>query len=161
MNRIVNEIFGDELPNYRAESNLQIASLAKTIFSALERSSLISSKELRNAVDLDNSDTRIKLNAQLLLSAINDYPYLNFKEPVEFLNVLKNEIGYPLTSDTIENYNRQILISEKGNAWKMESLASVLEMFNKSKSTTLDEIVEEISKHYKLQMDSKIYKNCY
>jgi hypothetical protein len=77
---------------------------------------IISSDELFDKIQQDASDNKIKIAAQLLLDAINDWPTLNVSEPKEFLLELTNEIGSPLTFGRIENYSKTLNTSKSSSA---------------------------------------------
>ena len=94
--------------------------------------------------------SKIKIAAQALLTAINDWPILNLSEPKELLLALTNEIGVPLTNQKIEIYSRTLNINN--SAWKMEAISSLLEMFEYDDTKTLDEIINDITIHYKIRL---------
>jgi hypothetical protein len=108
---------------------------------------LISFEELYDGVEQDASDSKIKIAAQALLTAINDWPILNLSEPKELLLALTNEIGVPLTYKKVETYSKTLNINN--SAWKMEATSSLLEMFEYDNTKTLDEIINDITIHYK------------
>ena len=155
MKRIVNDDIGLTFDDYEESFKEETLVFAKKIIETLENNELISNSKLSNAIENDNSDNKIKARAEFLLSSINDYPTFNLTEPIDFLNKLKNEIGFPLTYELIENYEKKLTFDNGDNAWKKEALSSVLEMFYWDKTKTLDELIREISIHYKLKLADK------
>jgi hypothetical protein len=155
LERIVSVVIGLNYDSNDSEHRQHTVTFAKKIIQALNDNKLISHSEISDAVDSDTSDSRVRANAEFLLSAINDYPTLNLKEPTDFLNELKNEIGFPLTYELIENYEKKLTFDNGDNTWKKEALSSVLEMFYWDKTKTLDELIREISIHYKLKLADK------
>lgn len=112
---------------------------------------ILTSEELWSAIESDLTDHQIKRAASSLFDAIRDWPKLNLEEPSEFIAELRQEIGSPLSYSNIKNYSDKLYAGQ--DAWKMEALSSVLEMFDfESKSQydhnlTLEEIVEKITNH--------------
>lgn len=149
MKRIVNDVIGLTFDNYEKSFQQETLEFAKKIIETLKNKELISNSQLSDAIENDNSDNKIKSRAKLLLTSITDYPTFNLKEPIDFLNELKNEIGFPLTYELIDNYEKKLTFDNGDNTWKKEALSSVLEMFYWDKTKTLDELIREISIHYK------------
>lgn len=110
---------------------------------------IISFEELYDGVEQDASDSKIKIAAQALLTVINDWPILNLSEPKELLLALTNEIGAPLTPKRIEHYSKTLIVNNNG--WKMEAISSLLEMFEYDNTKILDEIINDITNHYKIK----------
>jgi hypothetical protein len=152
MKRIVNDVIGLTFDNYEESYKQETLVFAKRIIETLKNNKLISYSELSDSIENDNSDNKIKARAEFLLTAITDYPTFNLKEPIDFLNELKNEIGSPLTYELIDNYEKKLTFDNGDNTWKKEALSSVLEMFYWDKTKTLDELIREISIHYKLKL---------
>ncbi len=155
MKRIVNDVIGLTFDNYEESYKQETLVFAKRIIETLKNNELISYSELSDAIENDNSDNKIKVRAEFLLTSITDYPTFNLKEPIDFLNELKNEIGSPLTYELIDNYEKKLTFDNGDNTWKKEALSSVLEMFYWDKTKTLDELIREISIHYKLKLADK------
>jgi len=149
MERIVTDVMGLGYDRNNIDNRHDILTFAKKIIDALRSIELISFNELCSAIESDKSDSKIKATAQFFLNSINDWPTYNLKEPVDFMNELKKKIGFPLTFELIENYEKKLSLDKEKNTWKKEALSSVLEMFYWNKSNTLDDIVKEISQHYK------------
>jgi len=149
MKRIVNDVIGLTFDNYEESFKNETLEFAKKIIETLKNSELISNSELSDAIENDNSESRIKESAEILLTSIKDYPTFNLTEPIDFLNELKNELGSPLTYELIGNYEKKLTLDISDNAWKKEALSSLLEMFYWDKTKTLDELIKDISTHYK------------
>jgi hypothetical protein len=109
---------------------------------------LISSEDLENAIDNDTSENKYKKAGQSLLMAITDWPTMNLVEPVDLINELKKEIGLELIMEKIKQHQTKLNLAT--DAWKAESLSSVLEVYNLDNTKVLDELVVEIAKHYKM-----------
>jgi len=118
----------------------------------VQMTDIISFEELYDGVEQDASDSKIKIAGQALLTAINNWPALNLSEPKELLLALTNEIGPPLTLKRIENYSKTLNLSN--NMWKLEAISSLLEMFEYDSTKTLDEIINDITIHYKTTKNS-------
>ena len=116
---------------------------------------ILTSDELFDIAENDISENHFKIAADFLKTAINDWPLLNLSEPKDFIKELKNELMAPLTFDNIDNYLNQL--STEYDAWKMESLSSVLEMFdlerknNFDKTIELEIIIQKITQYYREQ----------
>ena len=108
---------------------------------------IISFEELYDKVEQDVSNNKIKTAAKALLTAINDWPIPNLSEPQKLLLALTNEIGLPLIHKRIENYSKILIVNN--DSWKMEAISSLLEMFEYDSTKTLDEIINDITIHYK------------
>jgi Rad3-related DNA helicase len=113
-----------------------------------QKTDFLTAENLNDLLDLNNTDKRKTVNAQSLQNAISDYPK-SIEEPIDYLNELKSEIGNILTFDQINTFCKKL--NPKNDAWKMESLSEVLEMFDKNKTITLDELIIELSDFYKKQ----------
>lgn len=151
LERIVSVVIGLDYDSNNSVHREHTLTFANKIIQSLNANKLISHSELSDAIECDTSESRLKANAEFLLSAINDYPTLNLNEPIDFLNELKNKIGSPLTYELIDNYEKKLTFDNGDNTWKKEALSSVLEMFYWDKTKTLDELIREISIHYKLK----------
>jgi hypothetical protein len=116
---------------------------------------LITFEELTDRIDSVTTDNRFRTCGQFLLAAINDWPTMNLEEPSDLLGELKNEIKLPLTFDNLRSYSRRLKTGISGNAWKMESVTSLLEMFDFDrnntidKEATLDEIIQRLTNHFR------------
>jgi hypothetical protein len=108
---------------------------------------LISNEELQNAIEKDYTNSDLKSAGQLLLDTINDWPTYNLTNPSDFLIDIQREVGSPLSLENIIEYSKTLNL--KSDAWKLEAMASVIEIFNYDKAKSLDKIVNEISVYYK------------
>ncbi len=108
---------------------------------------IISFEDLYDGVEQDASDSKIKIAAHALLTAINDWPITNLSQPKELLLTLTTEIGDPLTHKKVETYSKTLSINN--SIWKMEATSSLLEMFEYDNTKTLAEIINDITIHYK------------
>jgi hypothetical protein len=105
----------------------------------------ISSENLHNLLIVEGIENSIYQKAEILQIAICDYPG-PVQEPIDYLNILENEIGNPLTFDRINAFQSKLDL--KTDAWKAESLSVVLHTFNDDKNVTLNELLEELSSFY-------------
>ena len=109
--------------------------------------------ELFDAIENDATDNKHKTAAKLLFSAINDWPTLN--EPNDLLIELRNEIKDNLTFDNLNTYLKKL--RPENEAWKMEAVTALLEMFdfntkvNFDKPLELEEIIIKVTQHYRLK----------
>jgi len=122
-----------------------------TTLKTMNTDNILTFEELINKIDLIKSDDKLKDSCEFLLSSINDWPTMNLEEPKDLLNELKFEIQKPLTFDNLKAYLRGLKIEISGNAWKMESIVSLLELFDYErnniieKEITLDLIIERLT----------------
>lgn len=58
----------------------------------IDKYNFISYDELFNAIENDTTDNNFKTSAELLMSAVTDWPTLNLQEPKNLIAELKNEI---------------------------------------------------------------------
>ena len=105
----------------------------------------IPSENLHNLLIIEGIENFIYQKAEILQIAICDYPG-PVQEPFDYLNILENEIGKPLTFDRINAFQDKLDL--KRDAWKAESLSVILHIFNDDKSVTLNDILEELSSFY-------------
>ena len=119
----------------------------------MQKDKLITSQELVDAVDNSATESNFKFVAENVLEAISDWPTENLIEPSELLSELKREINEKLTFDNLDFFLKT-LNTEK-DAWKMESLWSLLKIFNFEQNGNVDREVEleiilkRITKHYR------------
>ena len=117
-------------------------------------SDFLSYDELQNAIENDGTDNNFKTAADFLLSAVTDYPTFNLKEPNDLLTALRLAINDKLTFDNLDKYLKSL--SPDKDAWTMEAINSLLEMFDfESKNTfdkaiELDTIIRQLTQHYRL-----------
>jgi hypothetical protein len=114
---------------------------------------MITSEELINAVENDATESRFKSVAEKLLEAINDWPTENLSEPSELVSELKQQINQKLTFENIAKFLKTLSVEK--DAWKIESLSSLLLLFNFERNESVDRevelemIMERITKHYR------------
>jgi hypothetical protein len=108
---------------------------------------IINADELASILESRTSSANLVIEAKYLIEAINDWP-TSVTKPEEFLFILNQEIGKPLTKENIERYVRSLDAGK--SAWKMESFASVLAMFDNRAAETLNEIIASISNQFKV-----------
>ena len=87
---------------------------------------MITSEELITAVENDATESNFKSVAENLLEAISDWP-TELSEPSELITELKLEINAKLTFENIERFSKTLRVEK--DAWKMESLTSLLKVF--------------------------------
>ena len=118
---------------------------------------IITFDELTDKIESLMADDKFRTCGEFLLTAINDWPTMNLKEPKDLMDELKNEIKKSLTFDNLKDYSGGLKIDISGNAWKMESVNSILEMFDFDRNNTfdklvtLDKIVERLTNHFRVE----------
>ncbi len=118
---------------------------------------IITFEELTNKIDSLTAEDIFKTCGEFLVHAINDWPTTNTTEPKDLLFELKSEIKGQLTYENLSNYSKELKIDISGNAWKIESVTSLLEMFNfdkeitVDKEITLDKIIERLTIHFTIK----------
>jgi len=114
---------------------------------------LLSYDELQNAIENDGTDNNFKIAADFLLSAVTDFPTFNLKEPMDLVTALRQAINDKLTFDNLDNYLKSL--SPGKDAWTMEAINSLLEMFDFERKNTfdkaieLDTIIRQLTQHYR------------
>ena len=118
-------------------------------------SEIITFDELTDKIESLTVDNNHKTCGEFLLTAINDWPTTNLKEPKDFLWELKMEIKKPLTFDNLKTYSDGLALDISENTWKKESISSTLEMFDFErnnifdKEVMLDKIIERLTSNLK------------
>lgn len=113
---------------------------------------IISADKLFDAIENDPTDNNFKTAAEFLNSALTDWPTFNLKEPTDLLAELKKEVQGKLTYANLDNYIKRLDVG--ADAWKMEAVSSLLEMFDFErknvfdKNIELEKIIDKISRHY-------------
>lgn len=121
----------------------------------MSRPKIITLDELTDKIALENTDSKFRVCAEFLLSALNDWPTIGLEEPKDLLAELTNEVSRPLTYENLYSYSNGLKITVSGNAWKKEALTSLLEMFdfdrqgNFAKTVTLETVIEKLTDHYR------------
>ncbi len=118
---------------------------------------IITVDELTDKIESLAADNKFKTCGELLLTAIDDWPTMNLEQPKDLLDELRNEIKRPLTFDNLKKYSDGLKIDISGNAWKMDAVTSLLEMFDFDrnntfdKEVTLDKIIEILINHLRVE----------
>ncbi|PIV50511.1 MAG: hypothetical protein COS19_03975 [Flavobacteriaceae bacterium CG02_land_8_20_14_3_00_34_13] len=117
-----------------------------------DKYNFISYDELFNAIENDLTENKFKTSAEFLMSAVTDWPTLNLQEPKDLIAELKSEIKEKLTFDNLEGYLKNL--KPNTDAWKMEAVTALLEMFdfdriNNDRSIDLEIIVDKLTQHYR------------
>jgi hypothetical protein len=113
---------------------------------------ILSFDELSNILDNNTADDNFKTAAVFLNNALTDWPTINLQEPVDLIAELKSEIKGKLTYSNIDNHYKTLNAGD--NAWKMEALCSLLELFDFERKSNFDKVVElesiidKITNHY-------------
>ena len=112
--------------------------------------------ELANAVDQDKQSHQTKDLAELLLTAMNDWPAFDDTEIKKFVKELKSFFGTPLTVEKINS--KPLTLGVQHNAWRHEAGASIAEMIGRStrisNESDFDIILDQILDYYNPRLDS-------
>lgn len=123
------------------------------LYWTMRTSEIITFDDLTDKIESVATDDKFRTLGKSLLTALNDWPTPDLKDPKDLLEKLKNEVRKPLTFDNLKSYSDGLEIDISGNAWKMESVTSLLEMFDFDrtntfdKQVTLDGIVAKLTNH--------------
>ena len=101
---------------------------------------MITSEELINLIEKNATESNSKSIAENLLEAINDWPTENLKEPSQLISELKEQVSGKLTFENINGFLKTL--SAEKDAWKMESLNSILEIFRIERNENVDAEIE-------------------
>ncbi len=101
---------------------------------------MITSAELINLIENSVTETNSKAIAENLLEAINDWPKENISEPNELISELKNQINNKLNFENFISYLKTLNVEK--DAWKIESLNSILEIFRIETDENVDVEIE-------------------
>lgn len=101
---------------------------------------MITSEELNIAIENNANESNVKVVAENLLEAIRDWPTENLSEPSEFVAELKLEINQKLTFENIAKFLKTLRVEK--DAWKIESLSSLLEIFDWERTGKVDREIE-------------------
>jgi hypothetical protein len=118
----------------------------------INTSDFLSYNELQNAIESDATDNNFKTAANFLLNAVTDYPTFNLKEPTDLVAALRQSINNKLTFDNLDKYLKSLRPDK--DAWTMEAINSLLEMFDFErknifdKTIELDTIIRKLTQHY-------------
>lgn len=100
---------------------------------------MITTEELIKIIENESIEKSLKFIAENLFQAVEDWP-IDVNEPSELISVLKSQIDKPLTFNNIENHLKKLSLKKDG--WKMESLSSLLNIFDIASNENVDEEVE-------------------
>jgi len=104
---------------------------------------MLSSQELQELIET-KSDIRLKYIANCLSIALNDWPTANLTEPHELIVELKECIEGKLTFEKLSIYMNSL--NPIIDSWKMESLSSIIEMFDTVEVRKKDDLETIISR---------------
>ncbi len=113
----------------------------------------LSYDELQNAIENDGADSNFKIAADFFLSAVTDYPTFNLKEPTNLVAELQQSVNGKLTYENLDKHLKSL--SADKDAWKIEAISSLLELFdfgrknNFDKTIELDTILRQLTQHYR------------
>lgn len=119
----------------------------------INKNDFLSYDELQNAIENDGTDNNYKTAAGFLLNAVTDYPTFNLKEPTELVAALRQKVNDKLTFDNLYNYLKSL--SSDKDAWTMEAINSLLEMFDFDRKSVFDHTIElesiirQLTQHYR------------
>lgn len=100
---------------------------------------MLTTEELIDALDNDATEADLKYAVESLLEAISDWP-TSLSEPSELVSELKLQINAKLTIKNIERFLKTLRVEK--DAWKMESLSSILNIFEIERNENVDGEVE-------------------
>jgi hypothetical protein len=121
--------------------------------STIDKYDLLTHEELFDAIENDFTSSNFKASAKFLMSALTDWPTSNLQEPKDLILELRSKIKGKLNFDNLEGYLK-ILNPEK-DAWKMEALTALLQMFDLERNNSIDKTMElemliaRLTQHYK------------
>ena len=111
----------------------------------------LTNDEIVGILESMKSESNFTIAVGFLYNAIMDWPTL--VEPRDLLKELKNETGDKLTYDNLKNHLEYL--NPRFDAWKMESIRSLLEMFeflrknNFEMSIELDNVIINLTIRYR------------
>ena len=141
------------IEHFQTPTNLALETATHNSMKTEDAYNLISYEELVNAIENDSKANAFKLSAEFLMSAVTNWPTLNLQEPKDLIEELSHEINENLTFDNLNNYLNGL--KPHKDAWKIEAVAALLEMFDfdrkgfHDKSITLEMIIEKLTQHYR------------
>lgn len=91
-------------------------------------SEILTINDLRETIDNDSNNHRIKELAELFWTAMNDWPTYNQINIKDFINELYDYYGFPLNIDKINR--KKLNLNIDGDAWKQETGASIVEIID-------------------------------
>lgn len=106
----------------------------------MKKKEFITYSELVAILQNDSTDNNFKAAADNLLEAFTDWPTQNIEEPIDMLLELKFQINDKLTFENLSKFSKTLKPDK--DAWKMESLASLLELFDFERDNNVDKEIE-------------------
>lgn len=91
-------------------------------------SEILTINDLRETIDKDSNNHRIKELAELFWTAMNDWPTYNQIYIKDFIKELYDYYGFPLNIDKIKR--KKLNLNVDGDAWKQESGSSIAEIID-------------------------------
>ncbi|MFT7086559.1 MAG: hypothetical protein ACJAV5_002288 [Vicingaceae bacterium] len=104
---------------------------------------MLSSDELNDLIHSTSNDRNKRL-ANSLEMALNDWPKPNLSEPDELITELKKVIAGKLTFEALSNYLNGL--APMVDAWKMESLSYIVDMFDTKEARLHDDLESIINR---------------
>lgn len=111
--------------------------------------------ELLKIIEIDTTENNYLTAADLLLTAMTDWPTEDLEKSSDIVVQLKKEIKKKLTFDNLDKYSKMLTLDK--NAWKVEAISSLLEMFDFErkgifdKTIELETIIDRLTKHYRIK----------
>lgn len=102
----------------------------------------LSYEELMDSIESKLTDNNYKETADMLLSAIYEWPAKGLNEPNDFIRVIKNEINGPLTYDNLAIFRDKLDGEIEDDADKICSFEYLTDMFDYDKSPVAYESLE-------------------
>jgi hypothetical protein len=121
--------------------------------STIDKYDLLTHEELFDAIENDLTNSNFKASANLLMSALTDWPTSNLREPKDLILELHSKIKGKLNFDNIEGYLKNL--NPEKDAWEMEALTALLQMFDFERNSSVDKTIEleilvaRMTQHYK------------
>lgn len=101
-------------------------------------------------VQISEGTSDLKIAADLVLDALNDWPEPNLTEPATLISILKKEIRGDLNLKNLTEY--LATLQPNPDAWKMEAIEALIQLYGladtdwKSTDKTLEYILQDITR---------------
>ena len=135
-------------------NSFKIASnISELTMSIIGKYDLLTHEELFDAIENDLTNSNFKTSAIFLMSALTDWPTSNLQEPRDLILELRSKIKGKLNFDNLEGYLKNL--NPGKDAWKMEALAALLQMFDFERNNSINKTIElemliaRLTQHYK------------
>lgn len=89
---------------------------------------ILTINDLRETIDNDSNNHKIKELAELFWSAMNDWPTYNQINIKDFILEMYDYYGYPLNIDKIKQ--KKLNLSNDSDVWRQESGSSITEIID-------------------------------